>query len=726
MSDYVQRSNLKVAPQLADFIEREVLESLPISAQQFWPSLSAAVDDLGQENRELLVERDELQQQVDSWCLENKNSFDAEAYKDFLKKIGYLVEEGDGFQITTQNVDQEIANQAGPQLVVPTSNARFALNATNARWGSLYDALYGTDAISEKDGAQRRSAYNRNRGDKVIARARDFLDQYFPLSSGSHSEVVEYTIEQGQFHARLENQNTVTLKDSKQCLAFQGVPSSPTSILLLNNGLRVAIEIDRNSPIGATDKAGVKDLTVEAAVTTIQDFEDSVAAVDAEDKVSVYRNWLGLMKGDLSETFKKSGKTVTRSLAADRIYTGLDGSSISLHGRSLLFCRNVGHLMSNPAIIDQHGNEIQEGIMDAFISSLIAMHDLYKTGELSNSRTGSIYIVKPKMHGPKEVAFANKLFNRVEDELGLKRHTIKIGVMDEERRTTINLKECIRQVKDRVVFINTGFLDRTGDEIHTSMYLGIMERKAQIKSKPWIQAYENWNVDIGLECGLAGKAQIGKGMWAMPDEMAQMMVEKINHPQAGANTAWVPSPIGATLHAMHYHQVNVFETQKTLANRQRASLDEILSVPLLEGEVSWTADQIQAELDNNVQGILGYVVRWIDQGVGCSKVPDINNVGLMEDRATLRISSQHIANWIEHGVTNIEQIKQTFERMAEVVDEQNAGDPLYKNMSPNFDNNLAYQAALDLCLQGKHQPSGYTEPLLHAYRLRLKDSNKKR
>lgn len=722
MSDHIQRSNMQVDRLLADFIEQEVLESLPISADQFWQSLAAIVDELGAENRALLTERDELQTQIDKWCIKNKKSFKLSAYKDFLRQIDYLVEEGEPFQINTKNVDQEIINQAGPQLVVPTSNARFALNATNARWGSLYDALYGSNVISEQPGDERGDAYNPVRGQKVIALAREFLDQNFPLSQGSHSKVVDYRIEQNKLCAYLEDEQKVYLKEQNQCIAYQGSETAPSSILLTNNGLRVAIEIDPKSPIGKTDKASVKDLTLEAAVTTIQDFEDSVAAVDAQDKVTVYRNWLGLMKGDLSITFEKAGQSVKRSLSADRTYKGLDGDPITLHGRSLLFCRNVGHLMSNPAIIDVGGNEIQEGIMDAVISSLIAMHDLNKTGQLSNSRSASIYIVKPKMHGPKEVAFANKLFNRVEDELGLARHTIKIGVMDEERRTTINLKECIRQVKDRVVFINTGFLDRTGDEIHTSMQLGVMDRKSQIKQKPWIKAYENWNVDIGLECGLAGKAQIGKGMWAMPDEMAQMLVEKIDHPSAGANTAWVPSPIGATLHAMHYHQVKVSDVQAQLAKRQRASLDDILSVPLCVDAASWTADQIQAELDNNAQGILGYVVRWIDQGVGCSKVPDINDIGLMEDRATLRISSQHIANWLEHGVTNIDQVKQTFERMAKVVDEQNLADPMYKKMAPNFDANLAFKAALDLCLLGKHQPNGYTEPLLHAYRLRLKAS----
>ncbi len=721
MSNYTQRSDLSVSSLLADFIEKEVLTGLSIAADDFWCSLSRAIEELGPENRALLLERESLQVQVDDWCKTNKGSFNPKEYKEFLKQIGYLVEEGQPFKIGTKGVDQEIASQAGPQLVVPTSNARFALNATNARWGSLYDALYGTDVIDESGGAGKTGAYNQVRGERVIVFARDFLDEHFPLANGSHKSAVEYRTDNG-FEARLANGDRVGLEDPNQCIAYQGTAQSPSSILLSNNGLRLAIEIDSDSPIGQTDKAGVKDLCLEAALTTIQDFEDSVAAVDAQDKVNVYRNWLGLMKGDLSDTFEKAGKRMTRTLAKDKIYTAMDSSEMILHGRSLLFCRNVGHLMTNPAIIDQHGNEVQEGIMDAFVTALISMHDVNQTGELCNSRTGSIYIVKPKMHGPKEAAFANKLFDRVEDELGYARHTIKIGLMDEERRTTVNLKECIRQVKDRVVFINTGFLDRTGDEIHTSMHLGVMDRKQQIKQKPWIKAYEDWNVDIGLECGLAGKAQIGKGMWAMPDEMAQMLIEKISHPQSGANTAWVPSPIGATLHAMHYQEVDVFDVQSRLARRQRASLDDILSVPLAGNPGDWSADNIQAELDNNAQGILGYVVRWVDQGVGCSKVPDINNVGLMEDRATLRISSQHIANWLEHGIVGADQVRTTFERMAKVVDQQNADDPLYKKMAVNFDDNLAFKAALDLCLQGRYQPSGYTEPLLHAYRLRLKAS----
>ncbi len=723
MSKYIERAGLQVDTQLADFVESEALPGLKIGISDFWRSLARVIEDFTPTNKALLKKRSEIQSKLDDWNRVNKNNFNKTTYKQFLQDIGYLVEEGAAFSITTDNVDDEIARQAGAQLVVPTSNARFALNATNARWGSLYDALYGTDVISEENGATRSGPYNQARGAKVIDFGRRFLDLNFPLEDGSHRDVNAYQIEGTSLSVTLENGTTVRLVNTEQCVAYDGEKNSPTAVVLRNNGLHVIIEIDPESPIGRTDKAGVKDLTMEAAVTAIQDFEDSVAAVDAQDKVGVYRNWLGLMKGDLEETFIKGGKEMTRALVADRRYTSVNGSELVLHGRSLLFCRNVGHLMSNPAILDADGEEVKEGIMDAMISVLIAKHDLNKRGghaEQRNSRAGSVYIVKPKMHGPDEVAFANSLFNRVEDELGLQRHTVKIGVMDEERRTTVNLKECIRQVKDRIVFINTGFLDRTGDEIHTSMLLGPMAPKAEIKKQPWIHAYEDWNVDIGLACGLSGKAQIGKGMWAMPDEMANMLEQKIAHPKSGANTAWVPSPNGATLHATHYHRVDVFDVQKTLASRARASLDEILTVPLGERIGELTADDIQAELDNNAQGILGYVVRWIDQGVGCSKVPDINNVGLMEDRATLRISSQHMANWLEHGIVSEEQIRATFERMALVVDEQNATDTEYRRMSGNEETSLAYQAALDLVLQGKNQPSGYTEPLLHGYRLKLK------
>ena len=720
MTNYIDKAHLQVDQVLADFVELEVLPGLDIQASDFWDSLASVVEDLGPTNVELLAERDDLQAKLDAWNLANKDNFDAAAYKAYLYEINYLVEEGGEFAITTENVDDEIAIQAGAQLVVPTSNARFALNAANARWGSLYDAVYGTDVISEEGGAHKSGPYNKVRGDKVIQFGRDLLDKYFPLANGSHSEVTAYQVAKQTIAVTLEDGAKTCFSDSSQCVGFNGDESAPSAILLNNNGLHVVIEIDSDSMIGSLDKAGVADITMEAALTTIQDFEDSVAVVDAQDKVGLYRNWLGLMKGDLSESFSKGGKEHTRSLLPDRSYKSFDGVELRLPGRSLLFCRNVGHLMSNPAILDRNGDEIKEGIMDAMFSVLIAKHDLNGNTEYSNSRRGSIYIVKPKMHGPKEVAFANTLFNRVEDELGLQRHTVKIGVMDEERRTTVNLKECIRQVKERVVFINTGFLDRTGDEIHTSMQLGAMAPKAQIKQQRWITAYEDWNVDIGLECGLSGKAQIGKGMWAMPDEMAAMLDQKGAHPKSGASTAWVPSPNGATLHAMHYHATDVFDIQSGLSERTRASLDDILTVPLSAKPGAIDAADIQAELDNNAQGILGYVVRWIDQGVGCSKVPDINNVGLMEDRATLRISSQHIANWLEHGLTNESQIVETFQRMAAVVDEQNSGDPGYQAMAGNFDSSLAYQAALELCLKGKDQPNGYTEPLLHQYRLRLK------
>lgn len=716
---YVRKNSLQVDTLLATFIEQEVLPELNYESQVFWEKFSVLINELSPVNQQLLKTRADIQAELDQWLVNNRDNFNQEAYVKHLKTTGYLVEEGEDFKVTTQNVDDEIAQQAGPQLVVPTSNARFALNATNARWGSLYDALYGTDVIPETDGAEKGSSYNPVRGQKVIDYGRDFLDQYFPLQQGSHHNVTRYAIKDQQL-AVIAPTGSTTLKNVSLCLGFNGDASAPTQIICKHNDLHVIIEIDKESAIGKTDQAGVKDLIFEAAVTTIQDFEDSVAAVDGEDKVGVYRNWLGLMRGDLTETFDKSGQAMTRVAAPDKSYQSMAGETITLHGRSLLFCRNVGHLMTNPAIIDQNGQEIPEGMMDAVISVLIAMHDLKELGPLRNSRAGSVYIVKPKMHGPEEVAFANTLFNRVEDMLGLSRHTIKIGVMDEERRTTVNLKECIRQVKDRIVFINTGFLDRTGDEIHTSMLLGPMAPKADIKAMPWIKAYEDWNVDIGLECGFTGHAQIGKGMWAMPDEMAKMMAVKTEHPEAGANCAWVPSPIGATLHAMHYHQIKVFEVQKQFQQRQRADINDILSIPLCAEPEQLTTKQIQRELDNNVQGILGYVVRWIDHGVGCSKVPDINHVGLMEDRATLRISSQHICNWLLHGVCSEQQVIDTFERMAKVVDLQNIGDPAYQKMTDNLSQNTAFQAAQDLVFKGKEQPSGYTEPLLHAYRLKLK------
>lgn len=720
MNSYIEKAGLQVSPQLAEFLEHEVLPDLGLKTPAFWQSFANIVSDLTPRNKALLAERDTLQRKIDEWNNAHKDNFDAQAYLEFLQKIGYLVEEQEAFNITTQNVDSEIASQAGPQLVVPASNARFALNASNARWGSLYDALYGTDAISTAGGAHQSDTYNRVRGEKVIAFCKKLLDDYFPLVSGSHTQVTCYRVSNAALSVKMQDGSTTQLKQPTQCLAYQGQAAAPSSILLEHNGLRLSIEIDADSVIGQTDTAGVKDIITEAATTVIQDFEDSVAAVDAEDKIGIYRNWLGLMKATLVDTFIKDGRTTRRALAADKSYTTLDGHPLTLPGRSLLLCRNVGHLMSNPAILDQAGEPIQEGIMDAVITVLIAMHDLKGLGRYRNSRSGSVYIVKPKMHGPQEVGFSNTLFDRVEDELGLARNTIKIGVMDEERRTTINLKECIRQVKDRLVFINTGFLDRTGDEIHTSMLLGPMATKAEIKRLPWIQAYEDWNVDIGIECGLPGKAQIGKGMWAMPDAMAAMLNEKVAHPRAGANTAWVPSPIAAVLHSTHYHQVNVQQCQIDLATRPRASLSDILTVPLCHDPDTLSAAQIQNELDNNAQGILGYVVRWINQGIGCSKVADINNVGLMEDRATLRISSQHIANWLIHGLCSEAQVIETFERMADVVDRQNLGDPDYQPMANNFTESLAFLAALDLVLKGWEQPNGYTEPLLHEYRLRAK------
>tara|TARA_A100001015_G_scaffold312176_1_gene416816 strand:- start:1412 stop:3556 length:2145 start_codon:yes stop_codon:yes gene_type:complete len=711
----IEKNGLRISSNLFNFINNEVIPGTDIQPNNFWNNFEKVVHALAPINKDLIDKRESIQKKIDEWHIKNKDKdFNKKEYTEFLKSISYIIEEKEDFKIETTNVDIEISSIAGPQLVVPVDNARYALNAANARWGSLYDALYGTDVISGEKGKE----FNKDRAYKCIAYVRNFLDQVAPVEKFSWSEITGIKINDKDL-IFLAGKEEKYLKDKNQFIAFNGEKENPNTILIKNNNLHIEISLDPNHLVGKLDKVSISDVIVESAISTIIDNEDSVAAVDDEDKVKCYRNWLGLMKGDLTAYIEKNGKKITRKLNQDRNYISRDGKKITLHGRALLLNRNVGHLMTNPAILLRDGSEIPEGIMDAFISTLCALHDFKNK---KNSRTGSVYIVKPKMHGPEEVAFTNTLFRKVEEALGLKQYSIKVGIMDEERRTTVNLKECIRKVKNRIVFINTGFLDRTGDEMHTSFEAGPMIFKGDMKKSIWLGTYENWNVDVGLNCGFSGKAQIGKGMWAMPDQMANMMIQKIDHPKSGANCAWVPSPTAATLHSMHYHKVNVFDVQKKIISRSKARLEDILEIPKAD-RPNWALEDINRELENNAQGILGYVVRWINQGVGCSKVPDINNIGLMEDRATLRISSQHIANWLHHGICKKDQVMEVMKKMARIVDEQNKNDPNYQKMSDNFDKSIAFSAACDLVFKGRVQPSGYTEPLLHKKRLERKMSN---